>query len=76
MTDLVVAEGLWEGDATGIISAWLYRDGETVAKGVTVAEIMVEKVSYDLVAPASGRLQVLVAEEEPFAQGAVVGRIE
>jgi pyruvate/2-oxoglutarate dehydrogenase complex dihydrolipoamide acyltransferase (E2) component len=75
MTDLVIAEDLWDGDSTGFISAWLARDGEQVTAGAVVAEVMVEKVSYDLVAPIDGTLIVLMPEEEPFDKGATVGRI-
>lgn len=73
--DIIIPLDLWEGDAQGIISAWLYGDGEAVPAEAVVAEVMVEKVSHDLVAPLAGTLQILVPEEEPFDRGAVVGRV-
>ena len=75
MTDIVIAENLWdEGEAA--ISAWLYQDGDRVAAGAIVAELMVEKSTMEIIAPASGTLRILVAAEEPVAKGQIVARIE
>jgi pyruvate/2-oxoglutarate dehydrogenase complex dihydrolipoamide acyltransferase (E2) component len=75
MTDIVIAENLWdEGEAA--ISAWLYQDGDRVAAGAIVAELMVEKSTMEIIAPATGALRILVAAEEPVAKGQIVARIE
>ena len=75
MTDIVIAENLWdEGEAA--ISAWLYQDGDRVAAGAIVAELMVEKSTMEIIAPASGTLRILVAAEEPVAKGQIVARIK
>ena len=75
MTDIVIAESLWdEGEAA--ISAWLYGDGDRVAAGAIVAELMVEKSTMEVIAPASGILRILAAAEEPVAKGQIVARIE
>lgn len=75
MTDIVIADNLWdEGEAA--ISAWLYADGDRVAAGTIVAELMVEKSTMEVIAPAAGRLRILVAAEEPVAKGQIVARLE
>lgn len=75
MTDIVIADNLWDEGAAAI-SAWLYADGDSVAAGAIVAELMVEKSTTEVIAPASGTLRILVAAEEPVAKGQVVARIE
>ena len=57
------------------ISAWLYANGDAVAEGAIIAEIMVEKSSYELIASATGTLQILIAAEVPVRAGAVAARI-
>ncbi len=75
MIDIVIANNLWdEGEAA--ISAWLYADGDRVAAGAIVAELMVEKSTLEIIAPATGILRILVAAEEPVAKGQIVARIE
>lgn len=76
MVDVLVPTGLWSADDEAAISAWLYADGDAVAEGAVIAEIMVEKSSYELFAPASGTLRIAVAAETEVASGDVVARIE
>jgi pyruvate/2-oxoglutarate dehydrogenase complex dihydrolipoamide acyltransferase (E2) component len=72
--DVIVPADLWDsGD--GAISAWLYSDGDTVEAGTVIAELMVEKVSFELVAPGTGRLQILVPTEVAIERGQPVARI-
>lgn len=75
MTDITVPTGLWSESDEAAISAWLYADGDAVAEGAIIAEIMVEKSSFELTAPASGILHIGVAAEIPVTAGEVVGRI-
>jgi len=75
MTEVTVPTGLWDTGDEAAISAWLYADGDAVAAGAVIAEIMVEKSSFELVAPASGTLAILVAAEIPVVQGQTVARI-
>lgn len=75
MTDVTIPTGLWNADDEAAISAWLYADGDAVAEGAIIAEIMVEKSSYELIAPATGTLQILITAEVPVRAGAVAARI-
>lgn len=75
MIEVCVPTDLWrEGEAA--ISAWLYSNGELVREGSVIAELMVEKSSFEIVAPASGKLTILVAAEESVAKGELVAKID
>lgn len=76
MTDIKIADDLWEDEVEGVITAWLFSDGENVSAGTVVAEIMVEKVQHELTSPADGRLKILKAAEEPLNKGDVVAKVE
>jgi pyruvate/2-oxoglutarate dehydrogenase complex dihydrolipoamide acyltransferase (E2) component len=75
-TPVAVPPDLWEEDLPGIVSAWLFEDGDAVGEGDLIAELMVEKTAYDLTAPKSGRLKILVQPEIPFQRGDVIASIE
>lgn len=77
MTELRVSQDLWdEDDKTGSIVVWLYQDGATVKEGDTVAELMVEKATFEIDAPASGTLRILVEPEVSLEKGALIATIE
>lgn len=61
---------------TGSIGRWYKREGETVEKGEPIVEIISEKATYDLEAPASGILRkILVKEGEEAPVDAVIAII-
>lgn len=61
----IEASAIWpeEADAThtGVVTHWFKREGSHVSEGETVGEIQVEKVSIDVIAPATGDLVDIVA---------------
>ena len=63
-------------EAEGVLATWFVSDGDQVASGQLLGEVMVEKVSGDVVAPAAGRVRLLVAEDQTARQGAVIARVE
>ncbi len=65
-----------EPGATGVVATWFSRDGEAVAAGQVIAELQVDKVSYDVEAPEAGVLRTLVAEEAEVTQGERIAVIE
>jgi pyruvate/2-oxoglutarate dehydrogenase complex dihydrolipoamide acyltransferase (E2) component len=62
--------------AEGVLATWFVSDGEQVASGQLLGEVMVDKVSGEVVAPAAGHVRLLVAEEQEARQGDVIARIE
>jgi pyruvate/2-oxoglutarate dehydrogenase complex dihydrolipoamide acyltransferase (E2) component len=75
MTDVEIPGEIVDDGAEGAISVWLFRDGEAVVAGDVLAEVMNEKAAAELVAPASGRLTILVPAQNPVRKGQVVARI-
>ncbi len=77
MTNITVPEGLCSGvEQSASIANWIYSDGAQVKQGEIVAELMVEKATIEIVAPASGTLRIAVEPEVPVGTGAVLATIE
>lgn len=75
-TPLIVPPDLWaEDDRTGSVLLWLRPDGATVRAGEVIAEVLIEKVTLELQAPASGRLHIMVLPEAVVHKGDVIGMI-
>lgn len=62
-------------DGEGVIATWFVDDGATVAVGQLIAEVAVDKVDAEVVAPADGRLTIAAAEGQAVAQGSAIGTI-
>jgi pyruvate/2-oxoglutarate dehydrogenase complex dihydrolipoamide acyltransferase (E2) component len=78
VADIAVPEGLWDAGKfpEGIVANWFYRDGSDVKAGAAVAELMVEKTTYEMTASVAGRLHILIPKDGVVRPGAVIGRIE
>ncbi|MCD6189423.1 MAG: dihydrolipoyllysine succinyltransferase [Thermococcus sp.] len=63
-------------DKKGVINQWYKNDGDEVKEGEEIAEVMIEKVTVIVKAPASGRLKILVPENEEISQGEVIALVE
>lgn len=61
--------------ATGVLATWYVADGDTVAADQLVAEVQMDKVDAEVVAPAAGTVRLLVEEGEEVAQGARIAEI-
>ncbi len=73
--DIVVPQGLWDADSVGVLSTWFFENGDRVGEGVVVAEVMSEKVSFEVLAPADGVLELGLEIESEVQGGDVIGRI-
>jgi pyruvate/2-oxoglutarate dehydrogenase complex dihydrolipoamide acyltransferase (E2) component len=76
MTDILVPADLWDTEDEGVLFLWVYPDGSLVEQGKLIAELTVEKAQLELVAPASGRLKILVPPETIIRKGQVLGKIQ
>ena len=76
MIDIIVPADLWDDGTPAVLSTWFFSDGETVSQGAVVAEVMREKSSYEILAPAGGTLTRKVAEETEVDLGSAIGAIE
>lgn len=76
-TPVIIPADLWdEDDRTGSVVLWLYADGARVNKGDQIAEVLVEKVTLELEAPATGTLRIQVDSEVVVNKGDTVAIIE
>lgn len=75
MTEIIVPLDLWEDDTEGTLLGWLYEAGSTVTEGEPVVEIMTEKVQYELCAPQTGVLSILVQEDQQINKGDCIGHV-
>ena len=77
MTDVVFpALSQDKPDATGLLSTWYVTDGQQVAAEALLAEVQMDKVDAEVVAPVAGTVHLLVAEESEVGQGTVIARID
>ena len=65
-----------EPAAEGVLATWFVSDGDQVAGGQLLGEVMVEKVSGDVIAPTSGRVRLLVSEDQTARQGEVIAQVD
>ena len=76
MTDVPFPAMSSDDGATGVVATWFVESGETVKADQLIAEVAVDKVDAEVMAPAAGTITLTAAEGEEVAQGAVIARIE
>ena len=66
-----------EPDTEMVVSFWFAEEGEEVLEGDRLVEILAGTVTFDVPAPATGRLvRVRLAEEDPVRAGDILGSVE
>lgn len=73
--DVVVPADLWDEDKEGVITTWLADDGAVVDVDGLIAEVMVEKIQYEIRAPAAGVIALVKQVDDVIAKGDVIARI-
>ena len=63
-------------DAEGVLATWFVSEGASVAPDQLLAEVQVDKVSADVVAPSAGVVHLLVDEDSAVRQGTPIARID
>ncbi len=77
MTTDIVVPVLGESVTEATIAKWLKQPGDVVAVDEPIVELETEKATVELGAPNAGVLaEILAAEGEDVAVGAVIGRIQ
>ena len=59
-----------------MLERWRLQPGEPAVQGESVAEVRIEDALHEVLAPASGRLTILMLAPEVIEPGEVIGRIE
>ena len=76
MTDVVFPSLSEETpDAEGVLATWFVSEGASVAVDQLLAEVQVDKVAAEVLAPAAGVVHRLVEEEGVVRQGAPIATI-
>ena len=71
-----VFEDVDEG-VEGLLEAWLVEENDRVAAEEPVADAVVIKTSFQVLAPAAGTIaEIVVPKGDTFAVGAVLARLE
>ncbi|MDX3899284.1 MAG: lipoyl domain-containing protein [Sphingobium sp.] len=74
-TEIRVPEGLSGEDGEIVVANWVVDEGEMVDAGDLVCELMVTKVTFEIVAPASGKLEQRRSVEDVVGIGDLLGLI-
>jgi len=72
---LVLPDDAWAEEQEGVLSNWFFRDGAQVREGEPVAEVMVAKVEFEIVAPRTGTLSIAVPQEGIIQKGVPIGSV-
>jgi pyruvate/2-oxoglutarate dehydrogenase complex dihydrolipoamide acyltransferase (E2) component len=77
MVDISVDEALWASSMLpeGIVERWFVADGTSVAAGDRIAEIRIEGALHEIIAPANGRLVILVDANAVVEPGSLLARL-
>ncbi|GAA1791591.1 MAG: lipoyl domain-containing protein [Tetrasphaera jenkinsii] len=63
-------------DAEGTLATWFAEDGAVVAEGDLLAEVAVDKVDMELVAPVAGTITLIEDEGAVLRAGALIATID
>jgi pyruvate/2-oxoglutarate dehydrogenase complex dihydrolipoamide acyltransferase (E2) component len=66
---------LWQGDGAAVVSQWFFDDGDAVAEGDLVCELMQDKAIIEVNTPAAGKLHIAAVADSEVASGALLGWI-
>lgn len=50
---------IWQGEDVAVLSQWFFDDGDMVAQGDVICELMQEKTVLEVDAPVTGKLSIL-----------------
>ncbi|HBY99131.1 MAG TPA: dihydrolipoamide succinyltransferase, partial [Chloroflexi bacterium] len=67
--EVTIPADMWAGRETdeGVLVNWFRREGSVVREGEILAEVMIEKVTLEVAAPVTGRIETIL-----ISQGDVV----
>jgi pyruvate/2-oxoglutarate dehydrogenase complex dihydrolipoamide acyltransferase (E2) component len=65
-----------EGSATGVVATWFVAEGETVHADQLIAEVAMDKVDAEVLAPADGTISLKVPEGGEAVEGSVIAKIQ
>lgn len=76
MTEVTFPALSSEGTGTGVVATWFVAEGEAVHADQLIAEVAMDKVDAEVVAPADGTISLKVAEGGEATEGSVIALIQ
>jgi pyruvate/2-oxoglutarate dehydrogenase complex dihydrolipoamide acyltransferase (E2) component len=73
--EITIPSNLWDTDSEAVITSWFMGDGARVEKGALVAEVMTEKIQFEIIASSSGTLSIKRVADDIVKKGDVIGEI-
>ena len=75
-TDIVFPEFAEDGDEKAKLIQWLVPENALVKEDDEIVELLTDKATFTVPAPASGRLKRAIAEGQEISVNTVLGSIE
>jgi hypothetical protein len=76
--DIKISEGLWASAMfpEGILERWRVQDNTDINAGACIAEVRIEDVLHEIIAPTSGRLIMSTLANAIIEPGSIIAQIE
>jgi len=72
---IIVPIDLWEEDEEAVLTAWLVDNESKVSIGQLVAEVMVEKISYEVNSTCDGTITLISEEDDVVSKGSIIAEV-
>lgn len=72
---IIIPMDLWEEDEEAVLTAWLVDNDSEVSAGQLVAEVMVEKISYEINSSYDGKISIISAEDDVVNKGSLIAEV-
>ena len=72
---VVIPIDLWEEEVEVVVTTWFVSDAAEVDKGDLLAEVMAEKIQFEIVAPVTGTLAIVKQQDQLIDKGDVIATI-
>ena len=66
---------LWEEDEEAVLTAWLVDNNSEVSTGQLLAEVMVEKISYEIHSTYDGVISIICQEDDVVNKGSIIAEV-
>lgn len=72
---ITIPMDLWEEDEEAVLTAWLVDNDSDVSTGQLVAEVMVEKIQYEITSTSDGKISIISEEDDVVSKGTIIAEV-
>lgn len=72
---ITIPMDLWEEDEEAVLTAWLVDNDSKVSTGQLIAEVMVEKIQYEINSTCDGIISIISEEDDVVNKGSVIAEV-